>query len=148
MAEGAADVAVRVRLGDASKAIGPMREAGVEELVLAGAINRPSLAELRPNLRVAGFLAKVGKRAFGDDGLLSAIIGALEEEEGFRVIGIDDLVGDLVATLGLYGRHAPDRRERGAGADGRFARRRLVVRRLRVGNEPRPDGARRTDHVQ
>lgn len=100
---------VWVRLGEASKAIAPLRAAGVEELVLAGAINRPSLAELRPNLRVAGFLAKVGKRAFGDDGLLSAIIGALEEEEGFRVIGIDDLVGELLAELGVYGRHGPDR---------------------------------------
>ena len=83
---------VWVRLGDASKAIAPLRAAGVEELVLAGTINRPSLAELRPNLRVAKFLAKAGKRAFGDDGLLSAIIGTLETEEGFRVIGVDDVV--------------------------------------------------------
>ena len=104
---------VWVRLGDASKAIEPLRTAGVEELVLAGAIKRPSLAELRPNLRVASFLAKVGKRAFGDDGLLSAIIGTLEEEEGFRVIGIDELVGDLVATAGPFGRHRPDRQAEG-----------------------------------
>ena len=100
---------VWVRLGDASKALEPLRAAGVEEIVLAGGINRPSLTELRPNLRVASFLAKVGKRAFGDDGLLSAIIGALETEEGFRVIGIDDLVGELVAEAGIYGQHRPDR---------------------------------------
>jgi DUF1009 family protein len=100
---------VWVRLGDASKAIEPLRAAGVEELVLAGGIVRPSLAELRPNLRVASFLARVGKRAFGDDGLLRAIIGALEEEEGFRVVGIDDLLGELVAEAGIYGRHGPDR---------------------------------------
>lgn len=99
---------VWVRLGDASKALEPLRTAGVEELVLAGPINRPSLSELRPNLRIAGFLAKVGRRAFGDDGLLSAIIGTLEEEEGFRVVGIDEVVGDLIAEAGVYGRHQPD----------------------------------------
>ena len=105
---------VWVRLGDASKALEPLRAAGVEELVLAGPIQRPSLSELRPNMRVAGFLAKVGRRAFGDDGLLSAIIGALEEEEGFRVVGIDEVVGDLIAEAGVYGQHAPDE---AAGAD-------------------------------
>ena len=99
---------VWVRLGDVNEALEPLRGAGVEELVLAGPIQRPSLSELRPNLRVAGFFAKVGRRAFGDDGLLSAIIDTLEQEEGFRVVGIDDVVGDLVAQPGVYGRHHPD----------------------------------------
>ena len=99
---------VWVRLGAATEAIEPLYAAGVEELVFAGPIKRPSLAELRPNLRVASFLAKVGRRAFGDDGLLSALIDALEEEGGFRVVGVDEVVGGLVARPGVYGRHQPD----------------------------------------
>jgi len=96
-----------VRLGQASLALDPLRDAGVEELVLAGQITRPSFAELRPNLHVAKFLTKVGKRVLGDDGLLRAIIGQLEEE-GFGVVGIDDLLSDLLAEAKTYGSLEPD----------------------------------------
>ncbi len=96
-----------VRLGAASAALEPLRAAGVEELVMAGPVTRPSLSELRPNLRVARFFAKVGKRALGDDGLLRAVIGTLEEE-GFRVLGVDEILGDLIAEAKTYGRHEPD----------------------------------------
>lgn len=99
---------VWVRLGDCIKAVEPLRAAGVEELVLAGPIKRPSLVELRPSRQVAGFLAKLGRHAFGDDGLLSAIVKALEEEGGFKVIGVDDVVGGLLAPAGPFGRHHPD----------------------------------------
>ncbi|MGF1611451.1 MAG: LpxI family protein, partial [Kiloniellales bacterium] len=98
---------VWVRLGAASSAIEPLRAAGVEELVLAGRVKRPSLAELRPNLKVAQFIAKVGRRAFGDDGLLRAVIGGLEEE-GFRVIGVEQIMNELLAERGAYGALQPD----------------------------------------
>ena len=61
-----------VRLGAVGEALKPLREAGVDGLVLAGPVTRPSLDELRPDWRGAQFLAAVGARAFGDDGLLSA----------------------------------------------------------------------------
>lgn len=98
---------VWVRLGSASAALEPLRAAGVRDLVLAGPITRPSLTELRPDLKVARFFAKVGKRALGDDGLLRAIIHGLEDE-GFRVLGVDDVVGDMIALAKSYGRHEPD----------------------------------------
>jgi DUF1009 family protein len=53
------------------------------------------------------FLAKVGARAFGDDGLLSAVVKELEAE-GFRVIGADDVFESLRTPLGPCGRLAPD----------------------------------------
>ncbi len=98
---------VWVRLGAASAAIEPLRAAGVHDLVMAAPIKRPSLAELRPNLRVARFFAQVGKRALGDDGLLRAVIQGIEEE-GFSVVGIDDILDDLMAEAKTYGRHEPD----------------------------------------
>ena len=98
---------VWVRLGAASLAIDALREAGVRELVMAGPVKRPSLAELRPNLRVAQFLAKVGRRAMGDNSILQAIVRTLEDE-GFSVLGVDDVIGDLLALPKSYGRHEPD----------------------------------------
>lgn len=97
-----------VRLGAAGKAIGLLREAGVEELVMAGPIRRPSLGALMPDGWAALFLAKTGAMALGDDGLLSALIQELERSEGFRVIGADDMLPHLLAPMGVYGALEPD----------------------------------------
>ena len=112
--EGAADPAAVagvphawVRLGAAGEALRLLREHRVEEIVFAGSIKRPSLLSLRPDWRAAKFFARVGYRALGDDGLLTAVIREFEGE-GFRVVGADELLGSAVATVGPLGRHRPD----------------------------------------
>ena len=84
-----------------------LRENKVRELVLAGGVRRPSLASLRPDWRAAKFFARVGYRALGDDGLLSAVVAELERE-GFRVIGPDQVLRAGLATEGPFGRISPD----------------------------------------
>jgi DUF1009 family protein len=96
-----------VRLGAVGEALRQLHEAKVEEVVLAGPVKRPSFDDLRPDWRGAMFLAKVGARAFGDDGLLSAVVKELENE-GFRVVGADDVFGNLRTPAGPCGRMAPD----------------------------------------
>jgi UDP-2,3-diacylglucosamine hydrolase len=96
-----------VRLGAVGEALRRLHDAKVEEVVLAGPVKRPSFDDLRPDWRGAVFLAKVGARAFGDDGLLSAVVKELESE-GFRVVGADDVFGNLRTPLGPCGRLAPD----------------------------------------
>ena len=95
------------RLGAAASAIEILRDAGVRELVMAGALARPSLTELRPNLRTARWLARLGAKGLGDDGFLRAIVRTLEDE-GFQVIGVDEVLGHLVAEAKVYGRLVPD----------------------------------------
>jgi len=96
-----------VRLGAAGKTIKILRENDVEEIVLAGSVVRPSLNALRPDLWAAKFFAKTGAARLGDDGLLSAIIAALQEQEGFTVVGSDDLLPNLVAPEGSLGHYTP-----------------------------------------
>lgn len=43
----------------------------------------------------------------GDDGLLRAVTREIEDE-GFRVVGIDDVLADCLAPDGLFGSLAPD----------------------------------------
>lgn len=95
-----------VRLGAVEEAIGRLRAEQCEELVLAGPVRRPSLSELRPDRRAARFLAR-GLLKKGDNGLLGAVVRALEEEEGFRVVGADTILADLRAGSGPFGRHRP-----------------------------------------
>lgn len=96
-----------VRLGQGGKGIALMHEAGCEELVFAGPVRRPSLAELRPDARTARLFARLGRAWIGDDSLLSAVVSEMERE-GFRVVGADSLLGDFLATEGPYGQRAPD----------------------------------------
>jgi DUF1009 family protein len=97
-----------IRLGAAGEGLRILRENGVEELVMAGGVRRPSVLQLRPDWRTAKFFARIGYRALGDDGLLRSVIRELEEVEGFRVVGLDSILGASLAPLGALGRHAPD----------------------------------------
>jgi UDP-2,3-diacylglucosamine hydrolase len=94
-------------IGAAGRGLRLLRENEVKELVLAGGVRRPSLTSLRPDWRAAKFLARVGYRALGDDGLLSAIVAEFERE-GFRVIGADRLLASGLATEGALGSLRPD----------------------------------------
>lgn len=95
------------RLGAMGSAIQTLRKAKVGELVMAGPIRRPRLSELRPDLKGLQFLTKVQLDSLGDDGLLRALIQALEDE-GFRLTGIQDILSGALAEAGPLGRHAPD----------------------------------------
>lgn len=101
-----------VRLGAVGEALHHLKSAGVAEVVLAGGVKRPSFSGLMPDAVGARLLARLGFRAFsGDDALLSAIVGFLEEE-GFRVVGAEEVMGGLLAPRGALTRHTPDARAR------------------------------------
>jgi UDP-2,3-diacylglucosamine hydrolase len=95
------------RIGAAGSALDTLRANGVTELVLAGGLRRPSLSSLRPDWRAAKFFARVGYRALGDNGLLSAIVKELERE-GFRVLGADQLLNGAGLPEGPLGTLCPD----------------------------------------
>jgi len=101
-----------IRLGAAGKVIKTLRRENVDEIVLAGSVRRPSLAALRPDLWMAAFFARTGAQKLGDDGLLKALITVLEQDEGFTIIGADELVPGLVVREGVYGAHEPSETDR------------------------------------
>lgn len=96
-----------IRLGAAGEGFSLLKQHDVAEVVMVGPVRRPSLADLRPDWRAARLFARVGLRALGDDGLLRAVIAEFEQE-GFRVVGVDDILGGQVARRGVLGRIEPD----------------------------------------
>ena len=96
-----------VRMGEAGKAVRFFKEHGVQEVVMIGPVRRPSLLDLRPDWWTAKFLMKIGFKAFGDDNLLSAVIRHVEAE-GFKIVGIHELLPDIIATEGVFGKVSPD----------------------------------------
>ncbi len=83
-----------------------LRQAGCQAVVLAGKMRRPALSTLRPDARGLLVLAKVAA-AGGDDAVLRVLVKELEGE-GFRVLGADDLLQDLLVPPGALGAISPD----------------------------------------
>lgn len=106
-----------VRLGEAGTGFERLRQAGVTEVVMIGPVRRPSLLELAPDFRTARFFARVGLKALGDDGLLRAVAAELESE-GFKVVGVDEVLSDCLAFAGPYGSLTPDDQARADMARG------------------------------
>jgi UDP-2,3-diacylglucosamine hydrolase len=95
------------RMGAAETVIRHLRDNKVQEVVMAGGVRRPSLTSLRPDWRAAKMIARIGLRALGDDGLLTAVKREFEAE-GFKVVGAHSILGDRVTRIGTYGKLAPD----------------------------------------
>lgn len=96
-----------VRLGAVGKTIKLLHQASVDDVVLIGSIDRPSLGDLKPDLRGMQLLAKFGlKAAKGDDQLLSTIVHELEGE-GFRVLGADEVIKPMLAPEGVMTKAMP-----------------------------------------
>jgi DUF1009 family protein len=95
-------------LGAVGAALRALHAAEVEDVVMIGPVRRPALGSIKLDWRGFQVLTKVGLGAgAGDDGLVTAIVGELEGE-GFRVIGVDDLLNGLLAPEALLTRAAPD----------------------------------------
>ncbi len=95
------------RLGAAGAMLDRLRAEGVTQIVLAGGVRRPSLSDLRPDWYATRFFARLGLKALGDDGLLRAVASLLEDE-GFRVVGIQTLIADLLMPSGVLTQAVPD----------------------------------------
>ena len=113
--EGFADPAVLapwphevIRILAAGRILAALRAHGCRDLVLIGPVRRPSLLGLRPDAEGARILARIGRAAFaGDDGLLAAVVKVFAEE-GFRVLGAQEILAEAVGPAGLLSRAAPD----------------------------------------
>jgi UDP-2,3-diacylglucosamine hydrolase len=94
------------KLGATNAAIDILKQNNVDTLVMAGAIRRPSLREMRPDLRTLKVFARLGAAAFGDDALLRAVVAELEKE-GFGIVGAHDIEPALITPAGVLGAVQP-----------------------------------------
>jgi UDP-2,3-diacylglucosamine hydrolase len=97
---------IQADLGGVGKTLKALKQAGCEDVVLAGPIDRPALSTVKPDLRAMKLMPKLLK-ARGDDGLLSVLVAEFESE-GFSVVGIDDVMTDVLANDGAMGQVQPD----------------------------------------
>lgn len=100
-----------VAFGEIGRTADLLRAAGCTEVVFAGSVKRPDIGALKFDakglLLLPRLLAAAGK---GDDALLRVVVGAYEDA-GLKVVGADDVLGDLLAPAGRLGSRSPAQRD-------------------------------------
>ncbi len=80
----------------------------VDTIVFAGLVSRPDIQTLKPDWRGAMALPRIlPEMTKGDDALLRAVVREFERD-GFKVIGADEVLHDLLAPQGLIAGAAPN----------------------------------------
>lgn len=102
-----------------------LREAGVQDVCLCGRVTKPDFSTLKPDWRGALLLPKFIKAAMiGDDAILRVVVDVFEQE-GFSVVGVDEITADILAQDRQYGTLAPSSLQRADIAAGIAAARAL-----------------------
>jgi UDP-2,3-diacylglucosamine hydrolase len=97
-----------IGFGEISKILGILKTNQIKELVFAGGVTKPSMAGMKVDGKGAILVSKIlGNKFFGDDNLLSTIINFFEKE-GFRVVGAEQIIDDLLAGKGVLGNIKPN----------------------------------------
>ena len=105
------DVAhIWMRLGAAGHILKTLKTHDVKDLVLIGRIARPSFGEIRPDVKGAKILAKLGRNALGDDGLLQSL-RKIFESEGFAIHGVQEFADGLLGREGVLGKYKPKKQD-------------------------------------
>lgn len=95
-------------LGQMGARMDAMREAGCDAIVLIGQVQRPDLKTLQfDDVALAMLPSLLAAMPNGDDALLRAVL-AEHEKAGFRVVGADQVMHDLLASVGAWGAVAPN----------------------------------------
>ena len=101
-----------LHIGQIGKCMRLARATGCRDVVFIGSLVRPSLWQVRPDLKGLTMLPRVIK-AFrgGDDHLLSGM-GRLFEQEGFRMLGAHEVAPEILMPEGTLGRVQASDRDR------------------------------------
>ena len=94
------------KLAEAGKMIKAFKNNHIQEIVLAGGIKRPSLKEMIPDWEGWKIIAKLAMKKMTDDNLFRVVLAQIEER-GFKVVGVEEVVPDMLFAEGIYGRVKP-----------------------------------------
>jgi DUF1009 family protein len=104
-----ADAHRELKLGQLAKLLDFFKENGVEQAMMAGSINKPSVLDIRHfDARAVKLLLSL--KGKGDDAILSAFTQLLEGE-GIGIMPPQRFAQGLMTPAGVLSRRAPDERE-------------------------------------
>lgn len=85
---------------------------GCRDVVFIGTVTRPSLWQVRPDLRALRVLPSIVASLRGGDDHLLTTVARVFERDGFRVLGAHEVAPEILVAAGPLGRDAPSARDR------------------------------------
>jgi DUF1009 family protein len=83
------------------------RQEGCRDIVLIGALVRPAVWQLRPDLRTLLLLPRIISFFRGGDDYLLSRVATLLGEQGFRLLGAHEVAPEILMPEGVLGSHRP-----------------------------------------
>jgi DUF1009 family protein len=96
-------------IGEAGKILRKLRDADCDAVCFAGVVRRPEFSSLKVDWRGAALLPKIAAAAARGDGAILDVLVETLEAENFLVVGADEAVGGLTASIGAIGSHSPSK---------------------------------------
>lgn len=96
-----------VHMGEVGKLFRALKERGIVEIVIVGAMTRPEFADLRLDWGALRRLAGLASLFRGGDNRLLVGIARLFENEGVAVLGVQQIAPQLLVSPGALGALAP-----------------------------------------
>lgn len=94
-------------LGLMGARIAAVRAAGCDAITIIGQVSRPDLSTLKLDEAAYAMMpAIMAAMSQGDDALLRAVLKE-HEKAGFRVVGVDEAMSELLAPAGVWGEVQP-----------------------------------------
>jgi DUF1009 family protein len=87
-------------------------EAGCREFVMIGTVLRPALRQIRLDWATVRRLPGIVAMLRGGDNHLLSTLGRMFEDDGFRLLGAQDVAPEILMPEGPIGRRAPNERDR------------------------------------
>jgi len=97
---------IYAKIGEAGKMLKAFKNNNVYEIVLAGGIKRPSFKEMIPDWEGVKIVTKLAVKRMSDDKLFRAVMDEIDSR-GFKVVGIEEVVPQMMFSEGIYGSVKP-----------------------------------------
>lgn len=95
---------ITINFGDIGKALSFLKKNNVKHMVFAGAVKKPNLKKIWPDLKGFLLLFKLLKcKIFGDNTILQTVIDFLEKQ-GFEVLPVDAILESAKISEGIAGK--------------------------------------------
>jgi UDP-2,3-diacylglucosamine hydrolase len=93
-------------------------EEGCQDVVMIGAVLRPSVWQVRLDWLTVQLLPRALAMFRGGDNHLLSTLGRIFEDHGFRMVGAHQVAPEILVPQGTIGRHVPSARDRADIAQG------------------------------
>jgi len=101
-----------IYIGQIGKFLRLARAEGCRDVVFIGALVRPSIWQVHPDLVGLSFLRRTLAAYRGGDNHLLSSMGKVLEGEGFRLLGAHEVAPQILMPVGAIGRKQPSERDR------------------------------------